>query len=76
MTTPAELRAAAERALTPLGRRRLRLLASLARLDAELRPLIVRARDVELPQRRIEELTGVSRNTVRVWTRRAGRERG
>ncbi|OEJ93119.1 hypothetical protein [Streptomyces thermolilacinus] len=69
--TPAQLRADAEEALTPLGRRRIRLLAQLEEIDAELRPLIQRARAVEVPIRRIAELTAVSPNTVRAWTKDA-----
>lgn len=69
--TPAQLRAEAEQTLTPLGRKRLRLLAQLEDLDAELRPLVLRAVDVELPLRRINELTGIAPNTVRAWRRKA-----
>ncbi|MFJ6701120.1 hypothetical protein ACIQM4_34405 [Streptomyces sp. NPDC091272] len=68
MSTPAELRSAAEKALTAPGRRRIRLLAQLDALDAELRPLIQTARTMEVPLRRITELTGVAPNTVRAWT--------
>ncbi|MFD9173296.1 hypothetical protein ACWIGF_28520 [Streptomyces diastaticus] len=65
--TPAQLRADAEQRLTPLGQRRLALLADLEQLDAQLRPEIVRARAVEVPIRRISELTTVSPNTIRAW---------
>lgn len=67
--TPAELRADAEKALTPVGRKRIRLLAQLDEVDEELRPLIEAARRVELPIRRITELTAVAPNTVRAWTK-------
>ena len=67
--TPAQLRADAEATLTPLGQKRIRLLAQLDELDVQLRPLIQSARTVELPIRRITELTAVSPNTVRAWTR-------
>ncbi|MFB7637175.1 hypothetical protein ACFC0M_40410 [Streptomyces sp. NPDC056149] len=66
--TPAQLRADAEAALTPVGRRRMELLVELNQVDAELRPLIRAARTVELPIRRITELTAVSTNTVRAWS--------
>ncbi|MBV1956246.1 hypothetical protein KUG12_18145 [Streptomyces sp. BV333] len=65
--TPAELRADAEKRLAPLGRKRMALLADLEQLDATLRPEIVQARSVELPIRRISELTTVSPNTIRAW---------
>ncbi|MEU8030680.1 hypothetical protein AB0C13_18850 [Streptomyces sp. NPDC049099] len=65
--TPAQLRADAEKALQGPGQRRIRLLAELESIDAELRPLIVAAREVELPIRRITELTAVAPNTVRAW---------
>jgi hypothetical protein len=66
--TPAQLRADAEATLRGPGQKRLRLLAQLDEVDAELRPLIESAREVELPIRRITELTGVAPNTVRKWT--------
>jgi hypothetical protein len=67
--TPAELRADAEATLKPLGAKRIKLLAQLEEIDEELAPLIRSARTVELPIRRITELTGVSPNTVRAWTK-------
>ncbi|MFJ2923358.1 hypothetical protein [Streptomyces sp. NPDC087307] len=69
--TPAQLRADAEAALTPLGRKRLRLLAQLEGLDVELRPVLVEAVRMEVPLRRIYELTGVSPNTSRAWRKAA-----
>lgn len=65
--TPAQLRADAEAAITPLGRKRIRLLAQLDELDAELRPLVRVAREAEVPIRRITALTAVAPNTVRKW---------
>lgn len=67
--TPAQLRADAEAALKRPGQRRIRLLAQLEEVEAELRPLIRTAREMELPIRRITELTGVAPNTVRAWLR-------
>ncbi|GAA3042528.1 hypothetical protein GCM10010519_76860 [Streptomyces lactacystinicus] len=67
--TPLQLRADAEESLRDPGERRIRLLAELRELEAELRPLIQAAREVELPLRRIEELTGVTPNTIRSWTK-------
>lgn len=67
--TPAQLRADAEAAIKPLGQKRIKLLAQLEEIDAELRPLIQSARSVEVPLRRIAELTAVAPNTVRAWTR-------
>lgn len=69
--TPAQLRAEAEADLTPIGRKRLRLLAQLEELDAELRPALVDAVRMEVPLRRIYELTGVSPNTSRAWRKAA-----
>ncbi|MGP3691755.1 hypothetical protein ACTVZO_45240 [Streptomyces sp. IBSNAI002] len=65
--TPAQLRATAEAALKPLGTKRIKLLAQLEEVEAELRPLIVQAVTMEVPYRRITELTAVASNTVRKW---------
>lgn len=70
-TTPAQLRAAAEKRLTPLGKRRLHLLAQLEELDRELRPMVVEAIRTEVTYRRITQLTGLSHNTSRTWLRKA-----
>lgn len=70
--TPAQLRADAESTLQGPGQRRIKLLAQLDEIDAELRPLIAAAREVELPIRRIAELTAVAPNTIRAWTREPG----
>jgi len=69
--TPAQLRAQAEAAIKPLGAKRIKLLAQLEELDAELRPLIVEAVRMEVPYRRIREVTGVSPNTSAAWKRAA-----
>lgn len=65
--TPAQLRAEAEKALTPLGQKRVRLLAQLEEIDRDLRPLIAEAVRMEVPYRRINELTAVAPNTARAW---------
>jgi hypothetical protein len=65
--TPAQLRATAEAAIKPLGQKRIRLLAQLEELELELRPLISKAVEMEVPFRRINELTAVSPNTARAW---------
>jgi hypothetical protein len=65
--TPAQLRASAEAKLKPIGQRRIKILAQLEALDAELRPALVEAVRMEVPLRRIYELTGVSPNTSRAW---------
>lgn len=67
--TPAQLRAEAEKALTPLGQKRVRLLAQLEEIDRDLRPLIAEAVRMEVPYRRINELTAVSPNTARAWSK-------
>ncbi|MEU6012333.1 hypothetical protein [Streptomyces sp. NPDC047453] len=67
--TPAELRADAEAALRGPGQRRIELLAQLEAVDAELRPLVREARRMEVPIRRVTELTAVAPNTVRAWSR-------
>ncbi|MGK4586011.1 hypothetical protein [Kitasatospora sp. HPMI-4] len=67
--TPAQLRADAEETLQEPGARRIQLQQDLDTLDAELRPLIRTARAMEVPLRRITELTGVAPNTVRAWTK-------
>lgn len=68
--TPAQLRADAEAALRGPGQRRIDLLTQLEEVDAGLRPLIRAAREMEVPIRRITELTAVAPNTVRAWSRR------
>lgn len=67
--TPAQLRAEAEKALTPLGQKRVRLLAQLEEIDRDLRPLIAEAVRMEVPYRRINELTAVAPNTARAWAK-------
>jgi hypothetical protein len=67
--TPAQLRADAETALKGPGQRRIKLLAQLEEIDAELRPLIRAAREVEVSIRRITDLTAVAPNTVRAWSK-------
>lgn len=74
--TPAELRAAAEAELTPIGAEYQRLLAELEDVKGELRPAVIAAVDVELPLRRIQELTGVSPNTATKWHKTAKQVRG
>ncbi|MEU6127411.1 hypothetical protein [Streptomyces sp. NPDC047123] len=69
--TPAELRADAEAALKPLGQRRIKLLAQLEEIDREMRPLIAEAVRMEVPYRRINELSAVSPNTARAWAKKA-----
>jgi hypothetical protein len=67
--TPAELRAAAEAELTPIGERYRRLLAELEDVKRELRPAVVAAVNVELPLRRIKELTTITPPTASKWHR-------
>ena len=65
--TPAQLRAEAEKAIAPLGQKRIRLLTQLEEIDRDLRPLIAEAVRIEVPYRRINELTAVAPNTARAW---------
>lgn len=69
--TPAQLRAEAEEALRGPGQKRIRLLAQLEEVEAELRPLVARAVTMEVPYRRINELTAVAPNTARAWHKAA-----
>ena len=69
--TPAQMRAEAHEALKPLGQKRIRLLAQLEELDAQLRPLVAQAVAVEVPFRAITETTAVAANTARAWHRKA-----
>ncbi|MFJ2884301.1 hypothetical protein [Streptomyces sp. NPDC087272] len=64
-TTPAQMRAAAESALRPLGEERIRLLAQLEEVDKALRPLVAAALRVEVSERRIGQLTALARGTIR-----------
>ncbi len=63
--TPAEQRAAAEAKLAPLGKKRIRLQQQLDDLDAEMEPFVTEALRVEVSERRINELTGWARATIR-----------
>ena len=67
--TPAQLRAEAEAAIKPQGQKRIKLLAELEAIDRELRPLIAEAVRMEVPYRRINELTAVAPNTARAWAK-------
>ncbi|MGW0172062.1 hypothetical protein ACWDWT_43970 [Streptomyces sp. NPDC003343] len=67
--TPAQLRAQAEDQLRPLGQRRIELLAELEQIESQLRPVVRNAVRVEVSQRRISALTGLSTTTIGKWTR-------
>ncbi|NUV64988.1 hypothetical protein [Streptomyces sp. CAI-85] len=73
-STPAELRAAADEALRKPGARRQKIRKQLDEVEAELRPLIVRARLMEVPVRRVTALTGIAPGTVQKWAREAARK--
>jgi hypothetical protein len=68
--TPAELRAVAEDALRPLGQERIRLITRLEEIDKELKPLVGKALEAEVSERRIGQLTALARGTVRSWGRK------
>lgn len=68
--TPAELRAEAEAAIKPLGQKRIKLLAQLEEVEKELRPLVAEAVRMEVPYRRITDLTAVAPNTARAWAKK------
>lgn len=65
--TPAKLRADADREVAAIGSRRVRLLAELEAVEAELRPVVRRAVECEVSQRRISALTGLSTTTIGKW---------
>jgi hypothetical protein len=67
--TPAQLRAEAEAAIKPDGQKRIKLLAELEEIERRLRPLIAEAVRMEVPYRRITELTAVAPNTARAWAK-------
>jgi hypothetical protein len=69
--TPAQLRAQAEAALTPVAQRRVRLLAELEECEAELLPLVQNAVRAEVSYRRIRSLSGLSATTIGKWVRQA-----
>ncbi|MFJ8628882.1 hypothetical protein ACIRD3_39375 [Kitasatospora sp. NPDC093550] len=69
--TPSQLRADAEAKLAGPGARRIQLQSDIDDLDEELLPLVVEARAMEVPFRRITELTGIASNTVRAWIKKA-----
>ncbi|MGK5533420.1 hypothetical protein [Streptomyces sp. URMC 129] len=71
--TPAQLRAAAEDALRPLGQERIRLITRLEEIDKELKPLVVKALEAEVSERRIGQLTALARGTVRTWGGKTGK---
>lgn len=61
--------AEAIKALQGPGAKRVKLRADLRRLDAELKPLITRAIKADVPIRKIAEMTGLSTNTVMLWSK-------
>ncbi len=61
------MRARALNALRPLGEERRKLVARKAKIDEELRPLVAEALRMEVPEREIQEETGIARNTIRQW---------
>ena len=69
--TPAQLRATAEAALVDPGAERTRLLDELEAVEVRIRPLVVEAVRMEVPYRRINELTAVAPNTAIKWRREA-----
>jgi len=69
--TPAQLRATAEAALVDPGAERKRLLDELEAVEVRIRPLVVEAVRMEVPYRRINELTAVAPNTAIKWRREA-----
>ena len=69
--TPEERRAQAVAALMTPGEERRELLARVAELDGDLRPLVREAVAAGVPQPRIVEITGLARNTIRAWSRAA-----
>jgi hypothetical protein len=71
-TTPSQLRAQAEVDLKTLGQKRIKVLAQLEEIDKQLKPKIARAVEMEVPYRRITELTAVASNTARAWARAGG----
>ena len=60
--------------LARLGRRRDRVVAQLAEVEAELLPEVIAAKSAKMADERIAGLAGVTRGTVRNWLKRA-RER-
>ena len=70
--TPAEMRAEAEAALKRLAPKRQKLMKQLRELDeTETRPLVIHALRMEVSQRRIEAITGVSAHTSRAWLKKS-----
>ncbi|MBQ0855733.1 hypothetical protein J8N05_47115 (plasmid) [Streptomyces sp. BH-SS-21] len=72
--TPAELRADAEASLKAPGQQRIKLLAQLEEIEEGLRPLVAEAVRMEVPYRRINELTAVAPNTARAWSKSKTKE--
>ena len=67
--TPARLRAQAEGKVRPLGQRRIKLLADLEALEAELLPVVREAVRAEVSQRRLSAMTGLSTTTIAKWSK-------
>lgn len=72
MTVPEHAQADAIAAIVDPGAERIRLMARLAEIDGTLKPLIRTATQVGVRQGRIIELTGLSKNTIRAWSRDPG----
>ena len=71
MTLPEHAQAEAVTAITDPGAERIRLMARLAEIDATLRPLVRTATKAGVRASRITELTGLSKTTIRAWSRDA-----
>lgn len=67
--TPAQIRAQAEAKVRPLGQRRIKLLADLEALEDELRPVVREAVRVEVSQRKLSAMTGLSTTTIGKWAK-------
>ncbi|MCQ4046697.1 hypothetical protein [Streptantibioticus rubrisoli] len=65
--TPEQLRAEAIEALRGPGDRHKELQRAVRDVKAELRPLVLEAARMEVPQTEIAAVTGLSRNTVAAW---------
>lgn len=70
--TAASLRLAAEAALKAPGQKRLKAVATVKALDEELEPLVIEALRNDVSARRIADLTGIHRNTIRAIKNRTG----
>lgn len=61
--------------LARLGRQRVKLVAQLGKVDEELLPEVMAAKDARMAEERIANLAGVTRGTIQAWVKKERQRR-